>query len=83
MQKQGLSHSSIKKAYEALNGFFRQYVVEQKIVFNPMVGVILPSKSQFNTKQLQVLSGDEMKKFVSVAAEKLKKVNVDTDTDMD
>lgn len=73
MQKQGLSHSSIKKAYEALNGFFRQYVVEQKIVFNPMVGVILPSKSQFNTKQLQVLSGDEMKKFVSVAAEKLKK----------
>ena len=61
MQKQGLSHSSIKKAYEALNGFFRQYVVEQKIVFNPMVGVILPSKSQFNTKQLQVLSGDEMK----------------------
>ena len=40
MQKQGLSHSSIKKAYEALNGFFRQYVIERKIVFNPMVGVI-------------------------------------------
>lgn len=73
MQKQGLSHSSIKKAYEALNGFFRQYVIERKIVFNPMVGVILPSKNQFNTKQLQVLSGDEMKKFISVAAEKLKK----------
>ena len=30
MQKQGLSHSSIKKAYEALNGFFRQYVIERK-----------------------------------------------------
>lgn len=73
MQKQGLSHSSIKKAYEALNGFFRQYVIERKIVFNPMIGVILPSKNQFNTKQLQVLSGDEMKKFISVAAEKLKK----------
>ena len=42
MQKQGLSHSSIKKAYEALNGFFRQYVIERKIVFNPMVGVIQP-----------------------------------------
>ena len=48
-----------------------------------MVGVILPSKNQFNTKQLQVLSGDEMKKFISVAAEKLKKVNVDTDTGTD
>ena len=72
MQKQDLSHSSIKKAYEALNGFFRQYMIERKLTLNPMLGVILPSKDQFNTKQINVLSEDEMKTFTRVASDKMK-----------
>lgn len=68
MQKQGLSHSSIKKAYEALNGFFRQYVIERKIVFNPMVGVILPSKNPIQHKAVAGVKWGRRKKFISVAA---------------
>ncbi len=66
----GLSRSSIKKAYEALSMFFRQYVIERKITVNPMDGVQLPLKEHFDEKIIKPLTAEEMEKFKRTALSK-------------
>ncbi|MCH5185851.1 MAG: site-specific integrase [Oscillospiraceae bacterium] len=65
-----LSRSSIKKAYQALNMFFRQYIIERKLTVNPMDGVRLPLKEHFEEKTIKPLTPDEMDKFTRTAMSK-------------
>lgn len=70
MLKRGLSLSSIRKAYQILNGLFRQYFIERKIPCNPLDGVIMPTKHQFEKKVIKPLSIEEMERFERTATSK-------------
>lgn len=63
-----LSYSSLKKVYELLNSCFKHAVVTREINYNPMQGVILPKQAALTikTKEIQILSNDELKKIYSV-----------------
>ena len=67
-----LVDSSIKKVYELLNQFFRLAISNDLLWKNPMDNVIIP-KSLKNSKELQVFSRDEQKKYMAeLEGEKLK-----------
>ena len=44
LKKDGLSYSSIKKAYDAVNECFRTGVIQKTVLFNPALGVAVPAK---------------------------------------
>ena len=46
LSKQGLSYSTIKKAYEAVNGCMREYRIKTSSTLNPCEGISLPTASQ-------------------------------------
>jgi integrase len=67
-----LVDSSIKKIYELLNQFFKLAISNDLLWKNPMDNVIVP-RSNKNSKELQVFSRDEQKKYMaSLEDEKLK-----------
>ena len=68
----GLSYSTIKKAYNALNGYLRQCTFDGIILKNPMVGVRLPSQNQFKKDKIITLTDVEREKFCAAAADKFK-----------
>lgn len=68
LKEKGLSYSSIKKAKEALNGYFKQLVIERKLPYNPVDGVKLPSRDDFAIKEKKALTENEIEKFVKTAA---------------
>lgn len=70
LKNEGLSRSSVKKVKEALNGYFKQLVFERKIPFNPVAGVRLPPKDDFEIKQIRALTADEMERFTMTATSK-------------
>ena len=62
------SHSSIKKIYDALNACFKYAVARRNLRFNPMNTVTMPSKSKFETKEVEIFSDDEIKKLTEAAS---------------
>jgi len=64
-----LSHSSIKKVYQALNNFFEQMITEEKLIKNPLRGVVLPHSSAAHNK-VRTLTKDEIDKFIRFASAK-------------
>ena len=62
------SHSSIKKMYDSLNACFKYAVARRDMRFNPMVTVTMPSKSKFDTKEIDIFTEEELKKLTEVAA---------------
>lgn len=71
----GLSYSTIKKAYNALNGYLKQCLYEDTIPKNPMLGVRLPSQNKFDKKEIAALSADERERFCYEAAKRFKSTN--------
>ena len=51
MKDRGLSYSTTKKAYDAMNDCFRFAVDRQEIPFSPMQTVKMPAKEKFKTKR--------------------------------
>ena len=70
--EKGLSYSTIKKVYNALNSFFKQYLIDGVISKNPMLGVTLPSSKMFNTKEISILTQEDIEKFCIGAVQKYK-----------
>ncbi len=72
--KEGLSESSIKKIFNLLGEFFRYVFAIREINYNPMDLVKMPHASNFlyQSKEMEILTVDEMKKVISVA-ERIKK----------
>lgn len=69
--KMGLSSSSIKKIYNLLGEFFRYVTAIREINQNPMSMVKMPHESniQYQPKEMEVLTVDELKRVVSVCEE--------------
>ncbi|MCR5089069.1 MAG: site-specific integrase [Oscillospiraceae bacterium] len=55
----GRSHSSIKKAYDAVNACFKHGVIQRTVAFNPAPGVAVPGKSSFKQKQVPFYTKEE------------------------
>ena len=68
----GLSYSTIKKAYNALNGYLRQCEFDGSILKNPMIGVRLPSQNQFKKDEITTLTENERERFCSAAVDRFK-----------
>lgn len=64
MQDNGLSHSTIKKAYDGLNSIFKYAIAKKKMVENPMELVEMPNKSMFETKDIVYWSKEERERFI-------------------
>ena len=60
LRDKGLSHSTIKKAYDAINDCFRTGVMQHTVTSNPAAGVTVPPKSSFPKSDIRVYSKDEM-----------------------
>lgn len=71
LHESGLSYSTIKKAYEAVNGCLREYRVKTNSAFNPCEGVALPVTSErpvsdivfFNEKQRTLIREEAIRKY--------------------
>lgn len=75
--RQGLSYSTIKKAKEALNNYFKHCVVKRKLQFNPVDGVVIPKKSlvKGTDREIRALSSEEIERFTKVASAYCASVN--------
>ena len=69
------SHSSIKKAYEAVNACFKRGMIQKTVASNPALGVSIPAKKQFKKKEIPFYTADESVILVSKAMSKCKNGN--------
>jgi integrase len=69
ISESGLSYTSVKKAYDAMNALFKHALIQDDIIKNPMLAVKLPPSSEFEKKDVRALSEDEVSKML----EELKK----------
>lgn len=69
MKDNGKSHSSIKKAYDAVNAAYKWGLLSQppKVKFNPALGVKTPSKKQFASKEIPFYTEDEARRLIAQA----------------
>lgn len=72
MMDDGLSYSSIKKAYDALNGCFHYATKKRDIYINPMELVVLPRKDLFEEKEIRIFTRTEIDNFISACTSKFK-----------
>lgn len=77
--QKGLSESSIKKIYNLLSEFFRYATVMREISHNPMELVKLPHRSKmiYQTKEMEILTLDEVKRIIAIAEYTDKDGNLD------
>ena len=68
LQDDGKSYSTIKKAYNALNESMKYAIFPKEIIVkNPMLGVVMPSPEQFDTKEIRYLIEEEIARFKNAA----------------
>lgn len=70
MKNDNLSYSSIKKAYDALNGCFHYATVKRDIYANPMELVVVPRKDLFEEKEIRIFSREEIDNFIDACTSK-------------
>ncbi|MBE6570604.1 MAG: site-specific integrase [Ruminococcaceae bacterium] len=58
----GLSYSTVKKVYVALNACYKHALTDDTVLRNPCQGIILPSQSE-RTKQITAFSDDEVQRL--------------------
>lgn len=75
MNEDGLSHSSIKKVYDAYNNMFK-YAIDVRLDLaaedNPMRGVIMPSINNFEVKEIKPFTPEEITLFAKEAMRRFK-----------
>ncbi len=59
LRDSGKSHSTIKKAYDAVNACFKLGVIQKTVASNPAIGVTIPSKKVLPPKKIQFYTKDE------------------------
>jgi integrase len=71
-----LSHSSVKKIYDALNSSFKYAQKKGKVIHNPVSLVVLPSPAsrkyakKDNAASLEIFNDDEIKRFIDAVHHK-------------
>lgn len=63
----GMSYSTIKKAYDAVNECFRTGIIQKTVSFNPALGVTIPAKSSFGKKEICCYDESETKRLCEAA----------------
>jgi site-specific recombinase XerD len=56
----GLSYSTIKKAYDAINPCFKLGVINEEVRKNPCLGVVLPSNLQRKKSDIKFFTQNEI-----------------------
>ena len=56
--QEGLSYSTVKKVYVALNACYKHALADDTVIKNPCLGIILPSQSE-RTKQVPAFTDNE------------------------
>lgn len=67
LKKNGLSDSTVKKAYDAVNEYFRTGVIQKTVLFNPALGVTVPAKKTFGKTEIRYYDDEEVKKLCAAA----------------
>lgn len=67
LKQNGLSYSSVKKAYDAINECFRTGVIQNTVQFNPALGVSVPSKKSFGKTQIRYYTTEEITAICNTA----------------
>lgn len=63
LKRNGLSYSTVKKAYDAVNECFRTGVIQKTVLFNPALGVAVPAKKTFEKTEIRYYNDDEVDKL--------------------
>lgn len=61
LNESGLSYSSIKKAYDAVNQIFKYYRIKSSAYFNPCEGVALPETKKMQIDDIKFFNDDQRK----------------------
>lgn len=61
------AQSTVRKAYSALNQRFKQAGIDRSLVYNPAVGVVLPRRTEENTKEIRFFTAEEMQRILEAA----------------
>ena len=72
LREKDKSHSSIKKAYDAVNAAFKYGVISKQVAFNPAYGVSIPSKKLFEKKEIPCYTAKEAALLTNQALSKCK-----------
>ena len=65
LKAEGLSYSTIKKAYDAVNDCFRTGVIQGSVAKNPAIGVTLPARNQFKKPEIKFFNMEEVQSLIS------------------
>ena len=67
LRDSGKAHSTIKKAYDAVNACFKLGVIQKTVAVNPAVGVTVPSRKVLPPKKIQFYTKDEASLLIKQA----------------
>jgi len=67
LSESGLSYSTVKKAYEAINGCLRYYRIKTSMSFNPCEGITLPEAKRKSNSDIKYFTDEERKLIVNEA----------------
>lgn len=67
LKSDGLSYSTIKKVYDAVNECFNTGIIKKSIIHNPALGVTIPAKKSFPKKEIQCYTKEEADKLCEAA----------------
>lgn len=72
LRKEGYSHSTIKKVYDAVNACFKLGLVQKTVAVNPAVGVAVPSKKLFPQTKIHFYTQNEAEALVAQSLRRYK-----------
>ena len=67
LKNAGRSHSTISKAYKAVNACFNYRLAQGKVTKNPCVGIKIPSKKNFKKKEIVFYTKEEAASLTKTA----------------
>ena len=70
LNRQGLSYSTIKKAYEAVSGCLRYFRISTKTAHNPCEGIVLPEARRKEASDIEYFGEAERKQILEEATRK-------------
>ena len=72
LHKEGYSHSTIKKAYDAVNACFKSGLIKKTTKVNPAAGVTVPSKKLFQQTKIHFYTQEEAGILIAQSQKKYK-----------
>lgn len=67
LRDSGLSYSTVKKSYDAVNDCFRRGVIKRTIMYNPALGVSVPAKKTFGKSKIKYYTKMEAESLCEAA----------------